>query len=71
MNRAWLVNSKMEGGDLSLILKNVSVEDGGTYECYVTDGEGNRSKAASILLNVTDAGESGSFITIYFIEAVC
>lgn len=69
VNRTVLADSQMKDGNLSLILKNVSIEDMGTYECHVIEDEGNHSKGASIFLNVTDPGESGSLrisqITLY------
>lgn len=38
----------MKGGDVSLILRNVSSDDGGVYECRVSEGDARRVKRANI-----------------------
>ncbi|XP_031168995.1 CD226 antigen-like isoform X2 [Sander lucioperca] len=50
---------KMKDGDVSVVLKNVSVNDTGTYECGVIIG-GNRKPEVinTIMLNVTDSGHT-------------
>ncbi|XP_018537694.1 matrix remodeling-associated protein 8 [Lates calcarifer] len=45
-NRVKLEESKMENGDASLILKNVTSNDTGRYECRVDQRETNRRKRA-------------------------
>ncbi|XP_074480699.1 butyrophilin subfamily 2 member A1-like [Sebastes fasciatus] len=61
-DRVELVDRKMENGDVSLVLKNVSSNDSGTYECRVkTAGLSRRKRGIggkpinSIQLEVTDS----------------
>lgn len=54
-----------EDGDLSLILKNVTTADGGTYKCEAYHGgQQHRKRAANYIstvrLSVVPAGECGS-----------
>ncbi|XP_073330980.1 uncharacterized protein [Pagrus major] len=44
--RVQLVDGEMKNGDVSLILKNVSREDVGTYECRVVTAGSRRNKRA-------------------------
>ncbi|XP_038586493.1 programmed cell death 1 ligand 1-like isoform X3 [Micropterus salmoides] len=46
-DRVQLVDRELKDGDVSLILKNVSSNDTGTYECQVAAG-GSRRKRANI-----------------------
>ncbi|KAM9717534.1 junctional adhesion molecule-like [Menidia menidia] len=45
-NRVDLQDRQMKDGDASLILKDVKINDTGTYECKVIQGGGNRRKRA-------------------------
>ncbi|XP_062301198.1 CD226 antigen-like isoform X2 [Scomber scombrus] len=62
VNRTQLKDDEMKNGELSLILKNVKSNDGGTYECrYVGEGEGRRNRSLNdgklisiVQLNVED-----------------
>ncbi|KAM9718310.1 butyrophilin subfamily 2 member A2-like [Menidia menidia] len=47
MNRVVLQDRQMKDGDVSLILKNVTTKDTGTYLCRVIQEGGNRRKRAA------------------------
>uniref|UniRef100_I3JM91 Uncharacterized LOC109199604 n=1 Tax=Oreochromis niloticus TaxID=8128 RepID=I3JM91_ORENI len=47
-NRVHLKDRQMKDKDMSLILKNVTINDTGTYECYVAQRGVNRRKRASL-----------------------
>ncbi|XP_067380749.1 coxsackievirus and adenovirus receptor-like [Channa argus] len=54
--RVKLSDPQMKDGNVSVILKNLTSNDTGTYECYV--GKGNEPKLiATIHLTVTDSGD--------------
>uniref|UniRef100_A0A3Q2D7R8 Ig-like domain-containing protein n=1 Tax=Cyprinodon variegatus TaxID=28743 RepID=A0A3Q2D7R8_CYPVA len=52
----------LQNGDVSLVLRNVTSEDSGTYECYVLKSTVRRKRAikpiSTITLNVLPLGES-------------
>ncbi|XP_076734316.1 ICOS ligand isoform X1 [Maylandia zebra] len=59
-NRVDLQDRRMKDGDVSLILKNVTINDTGTYECVVIPGGGGFSKSISIIhLHVVPPGHTG------------
>ncbi|CAI5659982.1 unnamed protein product [Oreochromis niloticus] len=58
-NRVDLQDRQMKDGDVSLILKNVTINDAGTYECGV-QREGDGLKPISIIiLRVHPPGQTG------------
>ncbi|XP_039464621.1 matrix remodeling-associated protein 8-like [Oreochromis aureus] len=66
-NRVDLQNRWMEDGNTSLILKNVTINDAGTYECRV-QREGDSMKFISIIyLSVADPpGRTGGTVALTF-----
>ncbi|XP_033182584.1 CD276 antigen homolog [Anabas testudineus] len=65
-NWVELKDTEMKNGDVSLILKNVTTSDSGTYECYVNQGQINLRRGpfneAATFINLTvepgDAAEN-------------
>ncbi|XP_045897951.1 programmed cell death 1 ligand 1-like, partial [Micropterus dolomieu] len=65
-DRVQLVDREMKDGDVSLILKNVSSNDAGTYECRVAAG-GSRRKRATIKtepIRIYQLDVSGEFVEV-------
>ncbi|XP_026005713.1 uncharacterized protein LOC113010720 [Astatotilapia calliptera] len=66
-NRVDLQDRQMKDGDVSLILKDVMINDTGTYECRVVQGRTNRRKRSNldgdpisvIYLHVDPPGQTG------------
>ncbi|XP_039882942.1 selection and upkeep of intraepithelial T-cells protein 1-like isoform X2 [Simochromis diagramma] len=56
-SRVDLQDRQMKDGDVSLILKNVTINDTGTYECRIFMGETRSWKISSINLHVDPPGE--------------
>ncbi|XP_035849880.1 nectin-4-like [Sander lucioperca] len=78
-NRVDLSGNELNGGDASLILKNVSSIDQGTYECRVAPAGSKRAKRSiidsnpirTIRLQVTDSGSNskdGNFAFVYLLS---
>ncbi|XP_039464075.1 V-set and immunoglobulin domain-containing protein 1-like isoform X2 [Oreochromis aureus] len=58
-NRVDLQDRQMKDGDVSLILKNVTINDTGTYECRVQRQRESLSLITSVYLSVVPPGQSG------------
>ncbi|XP_039464076.1 coxsackievirus and adenovirus receptor-like [Oreochromis aureus] len=58
-NRVDLQDRQMKDGDVSLILKNVMINDTGTYECRVQRQREILSLITSVYLHVDPPGQSG------------
>ncbi|XP_063325914.1 programmed cell death 1 ligand 1-like isoform X1 [Pelmatolapia mariae] len=52
-NRVDLQDRQMKDGDMSLILKDVTINDTGTYECRVAQKETNQERPRLKLINST------------------
>ncbi|XP_039464654.1 neural cell adhesion molecule 2-like [Oreochromis aureus] len=71
-NRVDLQDRQMKDGDVSLILKNVTINDTGTYVCAVlTERTGSLKRISIVYLSVTDppdqkiiTAESGQDVTL-------
>ncbi|MEQ2201894.1 hypothetical protein XENOCAPTIV_020038, partial [Xenoophorus captivus] len=51
-NRVDLKETQMKDGDVSLVLKNVTTDDRGTYECQVFQTETNSRKETILIINL-------------------
>ncbi|CAI5659994.1 unnamed protein product [Oreochromis niloticus] len=62
-NRVDLKDRQMKDGEVSLILKNVTINDTGAYKCYVAWGEPNQAAwlnlTCTINLSVVPPGQQG------------
>ncbi|XP_026225275.1 coxsackievirus and adenovirus receptor homolog [Anabas testudineus] len=64
VDRVELIDPKMKNGDVSVILRNVTDTDTGTYKCYVSVSKASRRQRATpdfsktIELLVDDSGEA-------------
>uniref|UniRef100_A0A668W214 Ig-like domain-containing protein n=1 Tax=Oreochromis aureus TaxID=47969 RepID=A0A668W214_OREAU len=70
-NRVDLQDRQMKDGDVSLILKNVTINDTGTYECRVRGENKSKNKAnlsgdsiCIIYLSVDPPGEGNGFCSV-------
>ncbi|XP_063324602.1 uncharacterized protein LOC134623368 [Pelmatolapia mariae] len=62
-NRVDLQDRQMKDGDVSLILKDVTINDTGTYECGVVQREGDSMKLInSTYLHVDPPGQTGGSV---------
>lgn len=48
--RVKLNDSHIKNGDASLILKNVTKDDAGTYECHVKDNNNRQKKTKPVMI---------------------
>ncbi|XP_054863398.1 putative butyrophilin subfamily 2 member A3 [Amphiprion ocellaris] len=60
-NRVDLQDKEMKDGDFSLILRNVTMEDNGTYECRVFE-KGKIDPISNIILEVHLSGDKSGII---------
>ncbi|CAI5671328.1 unnamed protein product [Oreochromis niloticus] len=58
-NRVDLQDRQMKDGDVSLILKDVTINDTGTYECRVQRQRESLSLITSVYLSVVPPGKQG------------
>ncbi|XP_042257944.1 coxsackievirus and adenovirus receptor homolog [Thunnus maccoyii] len=61
--RVQLRDPEMKDGDVSVILKNVNINDAGTYECRVLAGSTGRELINTINLKVEDSGDTAGDIS--------
>ncbi|XP_067380753.1 ICOS ligand-like [Channa argus] len=57
-DRVELVDPEMKNGNVSVILKDVTINDTGTYECYVASGD-RTELISNITLTVRVSGDAG------------
>uniref|UniRef100_A0A3Q4I8V9 Ig-like domain-containing protein n=1 Tax=Neolamprologus brichardi TaxID=32507 RepID=A0A3Q4I8V9_NEOBR len=77
-NRVDLQDRQMKDGDVSLILKNVTINDSGNYECRVFMKRSNRRKRAHlktnpisiIYLSVVDPPGDSTLIPLFVIKVI-
>ncbi|KAK2863458.1 hypothetical protein Q5P01_002991 [Channa striata] len=55
--RVELRDPQMKEGDMSVILKNVHINDSGTYECYFGNAGSGPQLLSNIILTVRDSGD--------------
>ncbi|XP_053199242.1 NACHT, LRR and PYD domains-containing protein 3-like [Scomber japonicus] len=63
VNRVQLKDDEMKNGDLSLILKNVTSNDEGTYECFYVEETGGKKNELIVYLIV-----KGEFVDVQQVE---
>ncbi|XP_062301234.1 coxsackievirus and adenovirus receptor-like [Scomber scombrus] len=56
--RVQLMDPQMKNGDVSVILKNVTINDTGTYKCRVKVSNTKPELMNTIILTVTDSGQT-------------
>ncbi|XP_017259341.1 nectin-4-like isoform X2 [Kryptolebias marmoratus] len=71
-DRVDLQDRQMKDGDVSLVLKNVTINDTGTYECRVVQrGERERKLIRIIYLDVSPPGELCQSVCLKQLPDVC
>ncbi|XP_039464675.1 selection and upkeep of intraepithelial T-cells protein 8-like [Oreochromis aureus] len=66
-NRVDLQDRQMKDGDVSLILKDVTINDTGTYKCHIAQGKPNQERPSfefinSTYLHVVPPGQTGGSV---------
>uniref|UniRef100_A0A087YG37 Ig-like domain-containing protein n=1 Tax=Poecilia formosa TaxID=48698 RepID=A0A087YG37_POEFO len=70
-NRVALHDGHMKDGDVSLVLKNLTTNDNGTYECLVqNEGSGDRKLISTINLQVVSPGECLSIKQVLVLKMI-
>uniref|UniRef100_A0A3B4GPQ9 Ig-like domain-containing protein n=1 Tax=Pundamilia nyererei TaxID=303518 RepID=A0A3B4GPQ9_9CICH len=59
-NRVDLQDRQMKGGDVSLILMDLTTDDAGAYECYVVQKGANHSKTTSLDVYIRETASPDS-----------
>uniref|UniRef100_A0A3Q0S249 Ig-like domain-containing protein n=1 Tax=Amphilophus citrinellus TaxID=61819 RepID=A0A3Q0S249_AMPCI len=76
-SRVDLQDRQMKDGDASVILKNVTINDAGTYECRIVQGGANRWKRANLdiypfsILYLSVADAPGDCTLTFNLSALC